>query len=533
MPERLKTPVHILLVDDLEENLLSLEALLRREGLVLLKARSGVEALEILLQQDVALALLDVQMPEMDGFELAETMRGSERTRQVPIIFLTAGSADRARRFRGYEAGAVDFLEKPIEPDILRSKIDVFYELHRQKLYVAAQRDALRSAFEENLRLLEESRAYAAALKEADQRKDEFLATLAHELRNPLAPIRNGLHILKMSPKPEMAETVRDMMDRQMTHMVRLIDDLMDASRVSQGKIELKREYISLQSVLEAAIEVSGPLIQASQHQFDSDIPETPLVVEGDLTRLAQVVGNLLNNAAKYTPNGGQIRLSLTHDGEEAVICVSDTGLGIDADMLPKVFELFAQVDRNMNWSQGGLGIGLALAQKLVHMHGGRIHAESAGRDQGSSFYIRLPLSGVTPAATEASSVPRTQTPLEVLVVDDNRESAQTTSWMLELIGHKTRVANSGYKGIEMALASPPDVIMLDIGMPDLDGYEVCRRLRQTPEMSRTLIVAQTGWGQERDRETAYEVGFDHHITKPVSMEQVSAILAEAYSRDK
>jgi len=533
MPERLKTPVHILLVDDLEENLLSLEALLRREGLVLLKARSGVEALEILLKHEVALALLDVQMPEMDGFELAETMRGSERTRQVPIIFLTAGSAGRARRFRGYEAGAVDFLEKPIEPDILRSKIDVFYQLHRQKLYVAAQRDALRSAFEENLRLLEESRAYAQALKEADRRKDEFLATLAHELRNPLAPIRNGLHILKMSPRPEMAETVRDMMDRQMTHMVRLIDDLMDASRVSQGKIDLRHEPISLQAVLEAAMEASGPLIQASEHRFETDIPDTPLVVEGDLTRLAQVVGNLLNNAAKYTPRGGLIRLSLTRNGDEADICVSDTGLGIDSDMLPRVFELFTQVDRNMNWAQGGLGIGLALAQKLVHMHGGQIYAESAGRNQGASFHIRLPLSGAAPAAAETPVVPRLLTPLEVLVIDDNRESAQTTSWMLELIGHRTCVAHSGQAGIEMALSAMPDVIMLDIGMPDMDGYEVCRRLRQVPALQQTLIVAQTGWGQERDRAQAYEAGFSHHITKPVSMDQVTAILAEAQNRLK
>ena len=229
-------PVYFLLVDDLEENLLSLEGLLRRDGLVLLKARSGPQALELLLQYDVALAILDVQMPEMDGYELAELMRGTERTRRAPIIFLTAGAADRQRRFRGYEAGAVDFLNKPIEPDILRSKASVFFELYQQRNQIAAQRDELKS--------------YAAALTEADRRKDEFLATLAHELRNPLAPIRNGLDILRTSPTAPNAEEIRDVMDRQLSHLVRLVDDLLDVSRVSQGKIDLRKARVALSDVI-------------------------------------------------------------------------------------------------------------------------------------------------------------------------------------------------------------------------------------------------------------------------------------------
>ena len=282
-------PVYFLLVDDLEENLLALEALLRREDLVMLKAKSGPEALELLLKYEVALALLDVQMPGMDGFELAEHMRSTERTRRVPIIFLTAGASDWQRRFRGYEAGAVDFLQKPLETDILRSKANVFFELYRQQQQLAWQRDELSQ--------------YAEALKEADKRKDEFLATLAHELRNPLAPIRNGLHILRMSPKADVADKVRDMMDRQVTHLVRLIDDLLDVSRVSQGKIDLRIEKTTLQSVLQSALEASRPLIDAGGHTLTVDIPETPIWLEADLTRLAQVTSNLLNNAGKiYTP---------------------------------------------------------------------------------------------------------------------------------------------------------------------------------------------------------------------------------------
>ena len=354
-PPPAQHPVYFLLADDLEGNLLSLEALLKREGLVMLKARSGPEALELLLKYDVALALLDVQMPGMDGFELAELMRSTERTRQVPIIFLTAGNVDGQRRFRGYEAGAVDFLHKPIETDILRSKAEVFFELYRQRQHVARQRDELKIATE--------------ALKEADLRKDEFLATLAHELRNPLAPIRNGLQILRMSPTLETSAEVQEMMERQLKHLVRLIDDLLDVSRVSQGKIELRNERITVQAAIQAAAEASQPLLDSLNHRFTLNVPPEPVYLQADLTRVAQVISNLLNNAAKYTTEGGKIVLSVELEGEEAVIAVSDNGIGIPADMLPKVFDLFTQVNSNLERTQGGLGIGLALVRQLVEMH--------------------------------------------------------------------------------------------------------------------------------------------------------------------
>jgi signal transduction histidine kinase len=513
-------PVYFLLVDDLEENLLSLEGLLRRDGLVLLKARSGTEALEFLLTHDVALAILDVQMPEMDGYELAELMRGTERTRRVPIILLTAGAADRQRRFRGYEAGAVDFLNKPIESDILRSKAGVFFELYQQRHKIAAQRDELKS--------------YAEALTEADRRKDEFLATLAHELRNPLAPIRNGLDILRASPTAENAEEIRDMMDRQLSHLVRLVDDLLDVSRVSKGKIELRKAHIALSEVVRTAVDASNPLIAAGRHELTVDLPDDPVWLDADLMRLSQVVSNLLNNAAKYTPEGGAILVSARREGGEVVIIVSDNGVGIPADMLPLVFDLFTQVRDNLHRSHGGLGIGLALVKQLVEMHGGAIVAESPGPGKGSAFRVRLPLAQSAQASSGSdeplsSPAPNTNA-LKVLVVDDNFDVAQTVGWMLETIGHDYRMVHEGKLAIEAALDYRPDAILLDIGMPGMDGYAVCRALREQRLFDDTVIIAQTGWGQAQAPGAPGEPGFDHHLVKPVNLERLEQLLADVSS---
>ena len=508
-------PVYFLLVDDLEENLLSLEGLLRRDGLVLLKARSGTAALELLLQYDVALAILDVQMPEMDGYELAELMRGTERTRRVPIIFVTAGAADRQRRFRGYETGAVDFLNKPIEPDILRSKASVFFELYQQRQQIAAQRDELK--------------ANAEALTEADRRKDEFLATLAHELRNPLSPIRNGLDILRASPSAPKAEEIRDMMDRQLSHLVRLVDDLLDVSRVSQGKVELRKEQIALSELLKTAVEASNPLIDAGRHELIWDLPDVEVWLDADLTRLSQVVSNLLNNAAKYTPEGGRIVLSARRERDEVSIAVWDNGIGIPAEMLPRVFDLFTQVRDNVDRSHGGLGIGLALVKQLVEMHGGSIAAESAGPGKGSSFRLRLPVmnaAAAPPDAAELSPPVSRQAPqLKVLVVDDNFDVAQTTGWMIEAIGHDYRLVHESKLALETAREYRPDAILLDINMPGMDGYAVCKTLREQPLFEDTVIIAQTGWGKLQDRASTGGSGFDHHLTKPVNMDHLEQLL--------
>ncbi len=522
-------PVYFLLVDDLEENLLSLEALLRREGLVTLKARSGPEALELLLKHEFALALLDVQMPGMDGFELAELMRGTEKTKRVPIIFLTAGNADRQRRFRGYEAGAVDFIYKPIEPDVLRSKSEVFFSLFRQQQLLEAQRDALQNAAADNQHLLNESRQYAAALKDADRRKDEFLATLAHELRNPLAPIRNGLKIMTMSPDNKTSGDITDMMDRQLTHLVRLIDDLLDVSRISEGKIDLRREPIQLRDAINAAVETSRPLVDEGKHKLILDISEEPLWLKADMTRIAQIVSNLINNAAKYTPEGGRIMVAARPKDGRVSISVVDNGIGIPADMLPRVFDLFTQVEHNVGRAQGGLGIGLALVKRLVEMHGGTIRAQSEGPGKGSAFTVELSLTEppeVLASKPDVKTVDDGEKGLRILVVDDNVPSAQTMGWMLEMIGHHPTLAHDGPEALEAAKAQHPDVILLDIGMPGMSGYDVARALRQDADFKDTVLIAQTGWGQDRDKQQAFEAGFNHHLVKPVGLDQFADLLA-------
>ncbi len=508
-------PVHFLLVDDLEENLLSLEALLRRDGLVCLKARSGDEALEILLRRDVALAIVDVQMPGLNGFDLAELMRGNERTRRIPLIFVTAGTADTQRRFRGYEAGAVDFIYKPIEADILRSKADVFFELYRQRQQIAEQRDALE--------------AQAEALRRADLRKDEFLATLAHELRNPLAPLRHGLDVLLHAPDEAKAGEVLAIMDRQLAHLVRLIDDLLDVSRISQGKILLRKERMPVQEAIGAALETSRPMVEASGHCLSVELPDEILWVEADLTRLAQVIGNLLNNAAKYTPEGGRIRLAARREGGEAVISVADNGIGIPAHRLGDVFDLFSQLDQQGGRAGGGLGIGLALVRRLMALHGGSVMVESAGAGEGSVFTVRMPLAqppATLPAQPPAASEAPAAAPLRVLVIDDSQDVAQTIGWMLEEMGHDYRLLHDGREALDAARAYQPDAILLDIGMPGMNGYEVCRMLRRDERLGSVPIIAQTGWGQEKDKASAAEAGFDHHLVKPVGFRALEALLA-------
>ncbi len=380
--------VKFLLVDDLEENLLSLEALLARDELEILKARSGEEALELLLQHEVALALLDVQMPGMDGFELAEFLRGNERTRHIPIIFVTAGTADAQRRFRGYEAGAVDFIQKPIEADILRSKAEVFFDLCRQRQIVAAQRDALEAA--------------TLALQEADRRKDVFIAILAHELRNPVAALHAGMHLLQKRADTDQAAYIRERMERQLAHLRRLVDDLLDTSRIVEGKISLRKDRIDLATILNSAIEASQTNIDASGHSFTAQLPEEPVWLVADHTRVAQIVANLLNNAARYTPPGGAIHLRAGATAEEVHIEVRDNGVGIPREMQERIFQIFAQVEGQQDRATGGLGIGLALVRQLVELHQGAIEVASDGAGFGSTFTVRIPIAGTTPIHDES-----------------------------------------------------------------------------------------------------------------------------------
>ncbi len=383
----------------------------------------------------------------------------------------------------------------------------------------------------------EELRRLADGLAEADRRKTEFLATLAHELRNPLAPIRNGLSVMRLGgDNPAAVGKVRDMMERQVGHMVHLIDDLLDVARISGGKLELKRQRADLRAILASAVETSLPLIEAGQHALEVDVPDQPLPVDADATRIAQVVANLLNNAAKYTPAGGHIRLSVRREGLDAVIAVSDTGVGIAGDALAGVFDMFSQIGRTVDRSQGGLGIGLSLVRRLVEMHGGSVVAESGGANAGSVFTVRLPLAEVSGNqavrllggdAPARDGVPASDggAGLKVLVVDDNVDAALTLSMILEASGHVTRVAHDGYAALEAAREFRPRVAFLDIGMPGMSGYDTARAMRAMDELDGVVLVAQTGWGAESDRRRSGEAGFDHHLTKPVQLEVVEELL--------
>ncbi|WP_437662404.1 ATP-binding protein [Sorangium sp. So ce1182] len=376
---------------------------------------------------------------------------------------------------------------------------------------------------------IENARLYDQ-LRDQDRRKDEFLATLAHELRNPLAPIRTGLEILQVSGSEEQDRKILAMIERQVGHMVRMVDDLLDVSRITRGKVELRRERVDLRSVLNSALETSRPLIEAAAHELAVRLPAEPLLLDADPTRLAQVFANLLNNAAKYTPGGGSIRVAARRDGAAVVVRVMDSGVGIPADMLPKVFDMFTQVVRSIDRAQGGLGIGLTLVRRLVELHGGTVHAESEGPGQGSTFTVRLPLAAAdVPAArppSSGSAARHATAALRVLVVDDNVDGAESLALLLRMSGHRTRAVHTGPEALTAARELGADVVFLDIGLPGMDGYEVARRLRADPGFAGLVLVALTGWGTEDDRRRAREAGFDHHLTKPVDAAEVRRLVA-------
>lgn len=396
-----------------------------------------------------------------------------------------------------------------------------------RKVAVLLNNITSRKRSEETLRRL------AVELAEADRRKSEFLATLAHELRNPLAPLRNGLQVMRMSvSKPDVLERTRAMMERQVNVMVHLIDDLLDIARISTGKVELKKERVELSTVVSRAVETSQPLIDACNHQLTVELPDEDLQLDADPIRIAQVLSNLLNNAAKYTDSGGLIKLAVRRDGEEVVISVMDNGIGIPTAWLSSVFDMFRQVGRHIDHAQGGLGIGLTVVRGLVTLHGGSVSASSPGPGQGSTFVVRLPLAARKSNAHEpepehGAAHAAAANHLSVLVVDDNRDAADSLAMVLELGGYETRVAYDGDQALKIARESVPRVIFLDIGMPKKNGYEVARELRQLPGMQETILVALTGWGAEDDRRRSRDAGFNHHLTKPAELSAVEALLAE------
>jgi PAS domain S-box-containing protein len=365
------------------------------------------------------------------------------------------------------------------------------------------------------------------ALREADNRKDEFLATLSHELRNPLAPLRSSLEIVKrLASAPPNAAAALEIMDRQMSHLVRLVDDLLEVSRITRGQVELRREHLRLDAAIDSAIETSEPVIRAGHHRLIVSLPDEPLVVDADPVRLAQIFGNLLNNAAKYSDKGGQIEVAARRDGDEAVVTIRDSGDGIAPEQLAKLFQIFTRGERSARRNQSGLGIGLALVRRLTEMHGGRVEGASEGVGKGSCFSVRLPLIGRQVAAPKARGRDHSSIDsLSVLVVDDNQDAAESLAMLLRTAGAEVQVAHDGPAALAEFERSEPDVVLLDIGMPDMDGCEVARRLREISPRRRAALVALTGWGQDEDRRRVREAGFDHHLVKPVDLASLQALL--------
>lgn len=381
-------------------------------------------------------------------------------------------------------------------------------------------------------------RRVAAELSESDRRKTEFLATLAHELRNPLAPLRNSLQVMRLAAEdPAAVASAREIMDRQLTLLVHLVDDLLDVARITHGDIDLKKERVDLKSVMDSAVETSFPMIEAGSHALTVQIPDEPFLLEIDPTRIAQVVSNLLNNAAKYTPPGGNIALSARRIENELEIEIADSGIGIPAESLQTVFEMFAQLGQNRDRAQGGLGIGLTLVRRLVELHGGTVFANSPGKDCGSTFRVRLPLADAGKDNVMVSNAPPVDdgdaraAKIRVLVVDDNADAANTLSTMLKIMGHSTCAANDGFQALKIAQEFSPDAIFLDIGMPGMSGYEVARVFRRTPGMERIALIALTGWGTEKDKALSKDAGFDFHLTKPVALGCVNELFSKLQQR--
>jgi signal transduction histidine kinase/ActR/RegA family two-component response regulator len=479
-------------------------------------------------------------------------------------------------RLKGYKVGAVDYVSIPVVPEILRSKVAVLVELHLKRRELQELNRNLAKANErlaeanttlqaektrelENLnRVLQranqeleaanrslqsevtERTRVELALKEADRHKDEFLAMLAHELRNPLAPIHNAVALMHRTPltDPQLMWS-RDVIGRQLAHLTRLVDDLLDVSRITRGKINLSKEALEIGPLVARTVETVQPLFEERGHTLRVEMPDTGLSVYGDPTRLMQAIGNVLSNAAKYTERGGRVTLAVAQTSSEVEIRIRDNGIGIPPDLMPMVFNLFTQLDRS-SAAQSGLGIGLALVQRLVEMHGGSVTAHSDGPGCGSEFVIRLPLllgdrlatdaeqlntlSALEPSMMNAEGT--TQTQRRILVADDNNDALESLATLLQLSGHEVYTAANGAVALESAEQHRPEVALLDIGMPKLDGYEVARRIRAQPWGARITLVALTGWGQDSDRRRSQEAGFDSHLVKPLDLDKLTDLLA-------
>ncbi len=694
---------NILVVDDHPDKVLVLQTILEELNENVVVANSGKEALKLMLEMEFAVILLDVKMPEMDGFETASLIRGRRRFAHTPIIFVTA-YADEMHTSEGYSLGAVDYILTPIVPEILRTKVSVFVQLfhmtnsirqHAEERIALVREQAARAAAEEAIRrstflaeasqvlssslaveetltgltrfavpylgdlcavvLLDDSgetcqtqlawtagRDGSIAIRQAtvvrlrdekiaemlalslgrsefqmldlgnekialaadnggvsqallplgfalgklaifpllargrqlgallvgastsrifssadlavtsdlagrtaialdnallyskiqsdDQRKDEFLAMLAHELRNPLAAIKYANQLAKIQGRAE--DETEEIIDRQVTNLAHLIDDLLDVSRITRDKIQLQREMIDASTLVDRAVATVKQTVDARQQSFSVDCSKDPMPLDVDSTRIEQIFANLLSNAAKYTPEGGTIAVRCFRQDGQAVFQVRDSGVGIPSDMLPRVFDLFTQVDKSLDRSQGGLGIGLTVARKLAEMHGGSVTAKSEGLGSGSEFTVRLPISDKT-LETKAPAAPvmRGSAPRKILVVDDNLDTARSIAALLRRAGHEVEIAHDGPTALKVARDFQPEAILLDIGLPIIDGYRVAETLRRESAFAKVLLIAISGYGQADDRKRSRAAGFDDHLIKPVDFRELLRILSESPAR--
>jgi signal transduction histidine kinase len=522
----------ILVVNDDHASLLALTSLLSQwvseSPYQIVTARSGEEALRHVLQDDFAMILLDVNMPGMDGFETAEAIHARPRSAAIPIIFITAYHADEMNRLKGYQKGAADYMFTPIIPQVLRAKVTVFVALAKKNLELRQQAAKLNQRTDEliatNARLSVEIKERRQAVQE-NKAKDDFLAMLGHELRNPLNAINSAVAVIGFdSISAESAARARGIIARQSQHLSRIVDDLLDLSRVMSGKIMLSRQPLDLAVLVTTCIDTLKTTGRTLNYTIAFE--GAAAWIDADPTRIEQIVTNLLDNALKYTPPGGSIHVEARSDDGDVALTIRDSGVGIPADLLPHVFDVFVQGESSLDRAQGGLGIGLALVRQLIELHDGRIEAESDGPGCGSTFTVRLPAidDPVVTARPAADAVAASA--CRILLIEDNEDGREMMAAMLQQYDHEVMEAADGVEGLRVAAATLPDIALVDIGLPSIDGYEVARRLRADPATAEIRLIALTGYGLAEDQQRAIAAGFDLHLVKPVNFDSLMAAIA-------
>jgi len=493
----------VLNVDDNDGARYAKTRILTRAGLRVIEAASGGEALQAAQEQHPDLVLLDMKLPDIHGMEVCRMLKKDPDTCSILVLQTSATYVSSVDKIRALDDGADNYLFEPIEPEELVANVRALLRLGRVE----------------------------RQLRESDRQKDEFLATLAHELRNPLGPIRNAVELLRQlgNDAPDQQEQARHTIVRQTNHLVRLVDDLLDVSRINQGKIALRREPTELSAFVGIALETVQPIMQARQHTLVVSLLPQPVTLFGDSVRLAQIVGNLLHNAAKFTPISGRIALDCTLDDETLVLRISDNGIGVPVASIGRIFELFAQALHVPDQVQDGLGIGLSLVRKLVELHGGTVSVSSEGTGLGSTFEVRLPVmqTGLPERAAQAApALSGGSAGYRILVVDDSADSASMLCALLEISGHTVMTSNTGQDAIAAATQFHPEIVFLDIGLPDITGYEVATRMRRLPGLASVRLIALTGYGQEKDKQDAKAAGFDHHFVKPINFDVLKELTA-------